>query len=108
MGQITLNKPVFYDTDCLECFLFVDAGHILEELFSKISISDTGKGIAPERQAEIFTRFYREPEVHDKPGVGIGLYLARTIMELQKGYIEVQSEIGEGASFHLYFPVKKL
>lgn len=40
MGQITLNKPVFYDTDCLECFLFVDAGHILEELFSKIIIHE--------------------------------------------------------------------
>ena len=40
MGQIPLNKPVFYDTDCLECFLFVDAGHILEELFSKIIIPE--------------------------------------------------------------------
>ena len=78
-----------------------------QELFVKLSISDTGKGIAPERQAEIFTRFYREPEVHDKPGVGIGLYLARTIMELQKGYIEVQSEVGRGASFQLYFPVNE-
>lgn len=78
-----------------------------QELFFKISISDTGKGIAPERQAEIFTRFYREPEVHDKPGVGIGLYLARTIMELQKGYIEVQSETGKGACFRLYFPVNE-
>lgn len=78
-----------------------------QELFVKLSISDTGKGIAPERQAEIFTRFYREPEVHDKPGVGIGLYLARTIMELQKGYIEVQSEVGRGASFRLYFPVNE-
>ena len=74
-----------------------------QELFYKLSISDTGKGIAPERQAQIFTRFYREPEVHDKPGVGIGLYLARTIMELQKGYIEVRSEIGKGACFNLYF-----
>jgi signal transduction histidine kinase len=79
-----------------------------QELFYKISISDTGKGIAPERQAEIFTRFYREPEVHDKPGVGIGLYLARKIAEFQKGYIEVQSEVGKGACFSLYFPVKKL
>ena len=78
-----------------------------QELFVKLSISDTGKGIAPERQAEIFTRFYREPEVHDKPGGGIGLYLARTIMELQKGYIEVQSEVGRGASFRLYFPVNE-
>ena len=76
-----------------------------QELFLKLSISDTGKGIALERQAEIFTRFYREPEVHEKPGVGIGLYLARTIMELQKGYIEVKSEPGKGACFSLYFPV---
>ena len=56
---------------------------------------------------EIFTRFYREPEVHEKPGVGIGLYLARTIIELQKGYIEVQSEVGKGACFRLYLPVKE-
>ena len=76
-----------------------------QELFLKLSISDTGKGIALERQAEIFTRFYREPEVHEKPGVGIGLYLARTIMELQKGYIEVKSEPGKGACFSLYFLV---
>ena len=76
-----------------------------QKLFLKLSISDTGKGIALERQAEIFTRFYREPEVHEKPGVGIGLYLARTIMELQKGYIEVKSEPGKGACFSLYFLV---
>ena len=50
------------------------------------------------------TRFYREPEVHEQEGIGIGLYLARQIMELQKGYIEVRSEVGRGAEFRLYFP----
>ena len=35
-----MDKPVFYDTDCLECFLFVDGGHILEKLFSKIIIPE--------------------------------------------------------------------
>ena len=35
-----MNKPVFYDTDCLESFLFVDAGYILEMLFSKIIIPE--------------------------------------------------------------------
>ena len=35
-----MNTQVFYDTDCLECFLFVDAGYILEELFSKIIIPE--------------------------------------------------------------------
>lgn len=37
---MTLDKPVFYDTDCLECFLFVDAGDILEKLFAKIVIPE--------------------------------------------------------------------
>lgn len=76
-----------------------------QEIFWQIAIADTGKGIAVERQAQIFTRFYREPEVHDKPGVGIGLYLARRIIELQNGYIEVRSEAGKGACFRLYLPV---
>ena len=35
-----MNKPIFYDTDCLECFLFVDAAYILENLFSKIIIPE--------------------------------------------------------------------
>ena len=77
---------------------------IRQEIFTRISISDTGKGILPERQAEIFTRFYREPEAHEKTGVGIGLYLTRKILELQGGYIEVRSQAGKGAEFCLYLP----
>lgn len=75
-----------------------------QEIFTKISIEDTGKGIAPERQATIFTRFYREPEVHDNDGIGIGLYLAREIVTLQNGYIEVQSQVGKGSIFMIYLP----
>lgn len=77
---------------------------ISQEIFTKISIRDNGKGILPERQAEIFTRFYREPEVHDSHGVGIGLYLTRKILELQNGYIEVHSDFGKGSEFCLYLP----
>lgn len=77
---------------------------IPQEIFTKISIRDNGKGILLERQAEIFTRFYREPEVHDNYGVGIGLYLTRKILELQNGYIEVRSEAGKGSEFCLYLP----
>ena len=75
-----------------------------QEIFTKISIQDNGKGIALERQAEIFKRFYREPEVHEEPGIGIGLYLTRKILELQNGYIEVRSGEGEGSVFCLYLP----
>ncbi|MDO4941217.1 MAG: HAMP domain-containing sensor histidine kinase [Lachnospiraceae bacterium] len=75
-----------------------------QELFTKISVKDTGKGIARERQAEIFTRFYREPEVHDEEGIGIGLYLTRQIAELQDGYVEVRSARNQGSEFFLYLP----
>lgn len=77
---------------------------VRQEIFTKISIRDNGKGILPERQAEIFTRFYREPEVHEQNGVGIGLYLTRRILELQNGYIEVHSDAGKGAEFCMYLP----
>ncbi len=75
-----------------------------EEIFTRISITDTGKGIPPERQGSIFKRFYREPEVHDAEGVGIGLYLARKIISMQNGYIKVESETGKGSTFHIYLP----
>lgn len=58
----------------------------------------------PERQATVFNRFYREPEVHDQEGLGIGLYLARKIITLQNGYIEVQSQVGQGSTFMIYLP----
>ena len=79
-----------------------------QEIYTKISICDTGKGIEQSRQAEIFQRFYREPEVSQKEGIGIGLYLARKIITVQNGYIEVHSEPGKGSEFQIYLPRKEL
>ena len=73
-------------------------------IYREIIIADTGKGIALDRQAAIFSRFYREPEIHDVDGIGVGLYLARKIIALQNGYIEVVSDIGKGADFRIYLP----
>lgn len=74
------------------------------EIFTEIHVIDTGKGIALERQAQIFARFYREPEVHGQEGIGIGLYLTRKIAEMQSGYVEVHSEEGNGSDFCIYLP----
>lgn len=76
------------------------------EMYVKLNISDTGKGISERNQASIFRRFYREEEVHDKPGVGIGLYLAREIITRQGGYIKVTSEVGKGSTFSVFLPCK--
>lgn len=75
------------------------------EMYIKLNVTDTGKGIAESNQASIFRRFYREEEVHDEPGVGIGLYLAREIITRQGGYIKVTSEIGKGSTFSVFLPV---
>lgn len=76
------------------------------EMYVKLSVTDTGKGISESNQASIFQRFYREEEVHDEPGVGIGLYLAREIITLQGGYIKVTSEIGKGSTFSVFLPTR--
>ena len=68
--------------------------------------TDTGKGISESNQAAIFRRFYREEEVHDQQGVGIGLYLAREIVTRQGGYIKVVSEPGKGSEFSIMLPVR--
>lgn len=74
------------------------------ELYMKIDIADSGKGIAENRQGKIFKRFYREEEVHNIDGIGIGLYLAREIITMQGGYIKVASEIGKGSVFSVFIP----
>lgn len=74
------------------------------ELYLKISISDTGKGIPEKHQGTIFRRFYREDDVHDVEGIGIGLYLAREIIAMQEGYIKVASTPGIGSCFMIFLP----
>ena len=76
------------------------------EMYVKIDVSDTGKGISESSQAAVFRRFYREEEVHSQPGVGIGLYLAREIITRQGGYIKVVSEVGKGSTFSVFLPWK--
>ena len=69
------------------------------EMYVEIKVSDTGKGISESNQASIFKRFYREEEIHNQPGVGIGLYLTREIVTQQGGYVTVESQVGKGSAF---------
>ncbi len=74
------------------------------EACTKIDIADTGRGIAENVQGAIFKRFYREPEVHDVEGIGIGLYLTREIILKQGGRIKVTSAVGAGTTFTIFLP----
>ena len=74
------------------------------EMYLKIDVADTGRGIPEREQAAIFKRFYREEAVHDVDGIGIGLYLAREIITMQGGYIMVTSDVGRGSTFSVFLP----
>ena len=68
------------------------------DLYSEIMIEDQGSGIDPEDLKHIFERFYKGKNSR-KDSVGIGLSLAKTIIEKDNGYITVESEIGKGSKF---------
>ena len=72
------------------------------ELYVAISVKNKGIGISEQESSKIFGRFYRSEKVLQKEGVGLGLYLARKILQRENGYIEVRSEEGDGAEFILY------
>ena len=68
------------------------------DMFVRVDISDTGKGIPEEEQAKIFGRFYRGSATKSEEGVGIGLHLAREIISGQGGYIKVKSSPSQDAA----------
>ena len=94
-----------------------------EEGHVAISVTDNGRGIPPENMPILFDKFHRgRPAPHsaamrnattdaefledaDVSGVGLGLYLARNVMEQMGGRISVESEVGRGSTFTLHLPV---
>lgn len=69
----------------------------------QIIIKDNGSGIHPEDLHHIFKRFYRSRFSKDIQGIGLGLPLAKAIIEAHNGTIEVDSELGRGTAFTINF-----
>ena len=67
--------------------------------FVRIRVRDTGTGIHPEDLPHLFKRFYRSRFAQDTPGIGLGLPLAKSIVEAHGGTLEVESELGRGTTF---------
>jgi signal transduction histidine kinase len=70
----------------------------------RFSVTDTGPGIPPEQIPHLFGRFW-QADAGDRRGIGLGLSIARGIVESHGGRIWVESEVGRGTTFQFTIPV---
>jgi signal transduction histidine kinase/DNA-binding response OmpR family regulator len=76
-----------------------------EDVFLRLSVSDTGNGIAEQDIPHIFKRFYISSTADQSQSHGIGLALTYDLLQIHKGSIDVKSQLGEGAVFTIEIPV---
>lgn len=88
-----------------------DGGHVIVRATRDgetitLEVQDHGTGMSPEEQREAFTRFYRSPTASQAaiPGAGLGLPIAKQIVEAHQGEIAVKSVRGEGSTFTITLP----
>jgi signal transduction histidine kinase len=74
----------------------------------RINVIDQGPGIAPEQQAGLFERFYRVRSDSETPGVGLGLAIAKGIVDAHGGSIGIDSELGSGTNVWFTLPRARL
>ena len=80
----------------------IDISYLTNDLFTKIVITDYGTGMNEKDLKNIFKRFYKG-ENSNKDSIGIGLSLAKTIIEKNNGYITIESELNKGTTFTIKY-----
>ena len=94
------NALKYSDTDTPVVVRALQVGEMVE-----IAITDQGKGIPPDDLPHLFERFYRAQGARKADGIGLGLYIAKALVEAHGGRIWVESEEGKGSTFSFTLPV---
>jgi len=81
-----------------------DKEYLDETAYVTVKVTDTGAGIAEDIRSTIFEPFFTMKPVGPGHGIGLGLSISRKIMEEHGGFIRLESKIGEGTTFSLFFP----
>ncbi|MEO1132732.1 MAG: ATP-binding protein [Cyanobacteria bacterium J06639_1] len=111
-GTVTLGAHKIYDerSSHSETTSHSENSHDMVKSV-RISVTDTGIGLAPEDRDRIFDRFFRvENRVHTLEGTGLGLSIVRNILDKHHAHIELESEVGKGSTFwfdlHLFCDIE--
>jgi signal transduction histidine kinase/CheY-like chemotaxis protein len=75
--------------------------------YIKVTVTDTGSGISSEMLPKIFDPFFSTKKTDKRRGSGLGLSVVHAVIKDHDGYIDVESELGQGTSFYLYFPITR-
>jgi len=103
--EILVDNAIKYNVKNGEVRVKIES--IPQKPFVGISVEDTGMGIEPEDISKLFTKFFRAPKIMKEAtsGIGLGLYLAKNIIERHGGKIWVQSVAGRGSTFTFTLPL---
>jgi signal transduction histidine kinase len=87
--------------------LIVIASDLVSHTVLEMRVMDRGPGVPPEAEEKIFERFFQVDDVlhHSKPGVGLGLYIARQIVMGHGGTLDYQPREGGGSVFRFTIPL---
>lgn len=103
--EILVDNAIKYNVPNGEVRVRINS--IPQRPFISITVQDTGRGIDPQDMPKLFTKFFRAEQVikEQTSGIGLGLYLAKNIVEKHGGQIMAQSEPGRGSTFTFTLPL---
>jgi signal transduction histidine kinase/CheY-like chemotaxis protein len=78
-----------------------------EENTLQVEVTDTGAGISPEQQENLFSKYYQTNSSKGQTGTGLGLFICKQLVELQGGKINVKSKPDVGSTFSFVIPYRK-
>jgi two-component system phosphate regulon sensor histidine kinase PhoR len=112
-GNVQVDKVLFTKVlfNILKNAIYYNRRNGKVEIFSeklrneiRITVRDTGLGISEESLPHIFEKFFRADNVDSYEGIGVGLFIAKRVIELHGGSISVTSELLKGSEFKIHLP----
>ena len=98
-GAIAIKTYALTTASVLVGFEAIEPGD-----YAVVSIADTGTGIPDSEMGQVFEPFYSRKRLRNESGSGLGLAIVHGVVKEHGGYVDIQSEVGQGTTFFLYFP----